>query len=56
MLQGLEAIKDASQRKEVAFRLKGIEFHHSFGTKAHRLTKEEMLKEVANEVIAFILS
>ncbi|MCX7873521.1 MAG: helix-turn-helix domain-containing protein [Caldimicrobium sp.] len=34
MLQRLEAIKDASQRKEVAFRLKVIEFHDSFGTKA----------------------
>ncbi|MCS7200378.1 MAG: helix-turn-helix domain containing protein [Caldimicrobium sp.] len=34
MLQRLEAIKDASQRKEVAFRLKVIEFHNSFGTKA----------------------
>ncbi|MDW8095100.1 MAG: hypothetical protein RMI63_08800 [Caldimicrobium sp.] len=34
MLQRLEAIKDASQRKEVAFRLKVSEFHNSFGTKA----------------------
>ncbi|MCS7149830.1 MAG: hypothetical protein N2Z40_05610 [Caldimicrobium sp.] len=34
MLQRLEAIKKASQRKEGAFRLKGIEFHNSFGTKA----------------------
>ncbi|MCX7612831.1 MAG: hypothetical protein N2Z40_01210 [Caldimicrobium sp.] len=34
MLQRLEAIKEASQRKEVAFRLQVIEFHHSFGTKA----------------------
>ncbi|MCX7613115.1 MAG: hypothetical protein N2Z40_02695 [Caldimicrobium sp.] len=30
MLPGLEAIKDASQRKEGAFRLKVIEFHNSF--------------------------
>ncbi|MCX7873609.1 MAG: hypothetical protein N2327_04150, partial [Caldimicrobium sp.] len=42
--------------KEFAFRLKGSEFRNSIGTKAHRLTKGEMLKEVANEVIAFILS
>ncbi|MCS7150185.1 MAG: hypothetical protein RMI93_05550 [Caldimicrobium sp.] len=34
MLQSLEAIKDASRRKKVAFRLKGIEFHNSFGTEA----------------------
>ncbi|MCX7613640.1 MAG: hypothetical protein N2Z40_05415 [Caldimicrobium sp.] len=34
MLQKHEAIKDASQRREVAFRLKVIEFHNSFGTKA----------------------
>ncbi|MCX7614033.1 MAG: hypothetical protein N2Z40_07440 [Caldimicrobium sp.] len=34
MLPRLEAIKDASQRKEVAFRLKVIEFHNSFGKKA----------------------
>ncbi|MCS7199661.1 MAG: hypothetical protein N2327_05405 [Caldimicrobium sp.] len=47
MLQRLEAIKDASQRKEVAFRLKVIEFHNPFGTEAHRLTKEEMHKEGA---------
>ncbi|MCX7614053.1 MAG: hypothetical protein N2Z40_07560 [Caldimicrobium sp.] len=33
-LQRLEAIKDASQRKEVAFRLKVIEFHNSFGREA----------------------
>ncbi|MCS7199230.1 MAG: hypothetical protein RMI63_08230 [Caldimicrobium sp.] len=33
-----------------------MELRNSFGTKAHRLTKEEMLKEVADEVIAFILS
>ncbi|MCX7613409.1 MAG: hypothetical protein N2Z40_04210, partial [Caldimicrobium sp.] len=32
MLQRLEAIKEASQRKEVAFRLKVIEFHNFFGT------------------------
>ncbi|MCX7613960.1 MAG: hypothetical protein N2Z40_07060 [Caldimicrobium sp.] len=34
MLQSLEAIKDASRRKKVAFRLKVIEFHNSFGTEA----------------------
>ncbi|MCS7199476.1 MAG: hypothetical protein N2327_01235 [Caldimicrobium sp.] len=34
MLQRLEAIKDASQRREIAFRLKVIEFYNSFGTKA----------------------
>ncbi|MCS7149792.1 MAG: hypothetical protein RMI93_03530 [Caldimicrobium sp.] len=34
MLQRLEVIKDACQRKEVAFRLKVIEFHNSFGRKA----------------------
>ncbi|MCX7613584.1 MAG: hypothetical protein N2Z40_05130 [Caldimicrobium sp.] len=34
MLQRLEAIKDASQRKEVTFRLKAIEFHNSFGIEA----------------------
>ncbi|MCX7612763.1 MAG: hypothetical protein N2Z40_00860 [Caldimicrobium sp.] len=33
-LQRLEAIKDASQRKEVAFKLRAIEFHNSFGTEA----------------------
>ncbi|MCS7199178.1 MAG: hypothetical protein N2327_01845 [Caldimicrobium sp.] len=32
MLQRHEAIKDASQRKEVAFRLKVIEFQNSFDT------------------------
>ncbi|MCS7150561.1 MAG: hypothetical protein RMI93_07500 [Caldimicrobium sp.] len=34
MLQRLEAIKDISQRKEVAFRLKVIEFQNSFGIEA----------------------
>ncbi|MCX8042247.1 MAG: helix-turn-helix domain containing protein [Thermodesulfobacteriaceae bacterium] len=34
MLQRVEVIKDASQRKEVAFRLKVIKFHNSFGKKA----------------------
>ncbi|MCX7613276.1 MAG: hypothetical protein N2Z40_03510 [Caldimicrobium sp.] len=33
-MQSLEVIKDASQRKEVAFRLKVIEFHNSFSTEA----------------------
>ncbi|MDW8094917.1 MAG: hypothetical protein RMI63_07870 [Caldimicrobium sp.] len=42
--------------KELTFRLKGIEFHNSFGAKAHRLTKQEMLHEMANEVIELILS
>ncbi|MCX7613639.1 MAG: hypothetical protein N2Z40_05410 [Caldimicrobium sp.] len=34
MLQRLEAIKDASQRNEVAFRLRLIEFQNSFGIEA----------------------
>ncbi|MCS7199742.1 MAG: hypothetical protein N2327_05460 [Caldimicrobium sp.] len=34
MLPRLEAIKDAFKRKEVAFRLKVVEFHHSFGIEA----------------------
>ncbi|MCS7200522.1 MAG: hypothetical protein N3D14_03510 [Aquificaceae bacterium] len=78
MQQRLETIKDASQRKEVAFRLKVIEFHNSFGTGAKveafgicratiyrwkklfyiqtEDTKEEMLREVPQEVIEFILN
>ncbi|MCS7150183.1 MAG: hypothetical protein RMI93_05540 [Caldimicrobium sp.] len=34
MLQSLEAIKDASRRKEVDFRLKVIEFYNSCGKEA----------------------
>ncbi|MCX7874454.1 MAG: hypothetical protein N2327_08525 [Caldimicrobium sp.] len=49
ILQRLKAVKDVYQRKELAFRLKGIKFHYSLGIKTTVDQRGKCFRAVAKE-------